>query len=135
MSEPSRRWHVAALSAGVAAVSLVLLLVLIAPTELGVPPQAVSPLPSVSAGPPYFQSGTTSPLGVNVKLVSECVNGSRIDPPYYLVFEGNGQVMAVPFDASTARSVQFRADDEASGAFTVSCATSSIRVPRVNRAR
>jgi hypothetical protein len=148
--EPSRRGHVALLSAAVAAVSLVMLFALIVPPELGVAPQAASPLPIDSAAPVmtivsgpslvlpwerYSQSGTTAPSGVNVKVVSECADGSRIDAPYYLVFEGNGQVIAVPLDASTARSPQFTPVDRGSGWLTVSCATSTIRVPRIDRRR
>ena len=150
-SEPARRWHVVVLSGAVAIASLALLFSLVAPPEFGMNRQAASPAPSASAGPamtivtgptmffpagpPYFQSGTTSPSGVNVKLVSECADGTQIHPPYYLVFEGNGQVMTVPVDASKPPSPQFISVDRGSGWLTVSCATSTIRVPRMDRRR
>jgi hypothetical protein len=134
-SEPTRRRHVVVLSGAVAIASLVLLFSWVAPPEFGSDRQAASPAPSASAGPamtivtgptiffpagpPSFQSGTTSPSGVNVKLVSECADGTQISPPYYLVFEGNGQVMVY----------------RGSGWLTVSCATSTIRVPRMDRRR
>lgn len=146
--EPARRAHVTALSAATAAVAVVLLVALVVPpTPVSVMPEgAPLPSPSASAGPgrtivsgptmflrsspPSFQSGATSPLGVNVKLVSECTDGSRIDAPYYLVFEGDGQVMAVPLEAGTTRSVPV---DGGTGRLTVSCAASRDRVPRIDR--
>ena len=151
-TEPARRWHVVALSGAGAIVSLVLLLSLITPAAPGTLPQAASPAPSadaspaattivtgptmfISTGPPYFVSRTILPPGVNVKLVSECADGTKINPPYYLVFEGNGQVIAVPLDARTAASPQIASVDRGSGWLTVSCATSTFRVPRSDRRR
>ena len=72
---------------------------------------------------------------MNVKLVSECADGTKINPPYYLVFEGNGQVMAVPLDPRTAASPQFTSVDRGSDWLIVSCATSTYRVPRIDRRR
>lgn len=151
-SEPARRGHVIALSAATAAISLVLLVALVVPLErVSVSPQATSLAPSASAGPmmtivsgstipsgsalPPFRSGTISPLGVNTKVVMYCADGSRMDPPYYLVFEGNGNVMTVPLEASTTRSVPVASVDRGSGWLTVSCATSDARVPRIDRRR
>jgi hypothetical protein len=131
-SEPTRRPHVVVLSGGVAIASLVLLLALVVPAPAD--PIVTGPTMFFQAGPPYFRSGTTSPSDVNVKLVSECADGTQINPRY-LVFEGNGQVMAVPLDASTARSPQFTPVDRGSGWLTVPCATSTIRVPRIDRRR
>jgi hypothetical protein len=149
--EPTRHWHVVVLSGAVAIASLVLLFSWIAPPDLGMTRQAALPGPSASAGPAMtivtrqpmilqsgpldFRSGTTSPSGVNVKLVSECVDGTQINPPYYLVFEGNGQVMTVPVDVSKPPSPQFISVDRGSGWLTVSCATSTTRVPRMDRRR
>ena len=149
--EPTRHWHVVVLSGAVAVASLVLLFSWVAPPEFGMNRQAASPAPSASAGPAMtivtrqpmilqsgpldFRSGTTSPSGVNVKLVSGCADGTQINRPYYLVFEGNGQVMTVPLDASPAPSPQFISVDRGSGWLTVSCATSTTRVPRMDRRR
>ncbi len=149
-TEPARHWQIAVLSGGVAVASLVLLLSLIVPAQLGTLPQAASPAPSagpsmtivtgptmflIPTGPPYFASPTTLPPGVNVKLVSECADGTKINPPYYLVFEGNGRVMAVPLDPRMAASPQVASVDRGSGWLTVSCATSTFRVPRSDRRR
>ena len=133
-SEPPRRWYVVVLSGAVAIASLVLLFSWVAPPELGMTGPAASPAPSVSGGQamrivtgptiffpaaPNFRSGTTSPSDVNVKIVSECADGTQTNPPYYLVFEGNGQVVV----------------DRGSGWLTVLCATSTLRVPRMDRRR
>ena len=150
-SEPPRRRHVVVLSGAVAIASLVLLFSWIAPPDVGLTRQAASPAPSANAGPAMtivtgptmilqsgpldFRSGTTSPAGVNVKLVSGCADGAQINRPYYLVFEGNGQVMTVPLDASPPPSPQFISVDRGSGWLTVSCATSRILVPRIDRRR
>jgi hypothetical protein len=113
------------LSAAVAAVSLVLLLALLVPAQRGLAPQAASPLPSARIGPLTILSGpTAAELGVNVKLVSGCADGIRIVPPYYLVFEGNGRVMAVPLDGGASGETNFvaRAPDVYIGSgLTVSC--------------
>jgi hypothetical protein len=92
-AEPTRRRHVRALSAAVAAVSLVMLFMLVVPPDLGPAPQAASPLPSATAAPVmtivsglttllqsgtwYRQSGMPADADVNVKLMSECSNGLR----------------------------------------------------------
>lgn len=140
-SEPTRRRHVVVLSGAVATVSLVLLFSLVAPPELLMTRQAASP--ASSAGPAmmivtgstmFFRSGTYSPSDVNVKLMSECADGTQTNLRY-LVFEGNGHVMSVPLDASKAPSPQFISVDRGSGWLTVSCATSTIRVPRLDRRR
>ena len=95
--------------------------------------QAASPAPIASAGPRmtivtgptmFFRSGTNSPTDVNVKLVSECADGTQINPRY-LVFEGTGDVMTVPFTPV----------ERGWGWLTVSCATPTIRVPRIDRGR
>jgi hypothetical protein len=142
-SEPPRRRQVVVLSGVVAIASLVLLFSLVAPRDLGMTRQAASPAASANPGPAmtivtgstmFFRSGTYSPSDVNVKLVSECADGTQTNPRY-LVFEGNGQVMSVPLDASKAPSPQFISVDRGSGWLTVSCATSTTRVPRMDRAR
>lgn len=149
-SEPARRRHVLVLSGAVAIASLVLLFSWLTPSELVMTRQADSPAPSATAGsvtwivtgptlfvaaPPQFQSGTSSPSGVNVKVVSECADGTKINQPYYLVFEGNGQVMTVPLDVSKATSPRFISVERTSGWLTVSCATSTTRIPRMDRRR
>ena len=149
-SEPTRHRHVVVLSGAVAIASLVLLFTWIAP-DLGTTRQVASPASSagpgpvmtivtrqpmiVQSGPLDFRSSVTSPTGVNVKVVSGCADGTQIDRPYYLVFEGNGQVMTVALDASPAPARQFISVDRAAGWLTVSCATSTTQVPRLDRRR
>ena len=157
-SEPTRRRHVVVLSGAVATASLVLLFSLVAPSEFPVTRLAASPATSATAGSAmwtvtgptmFLQTGPSvwAPPGVNVKLVSECADGAQINSPYYLVFEGNGQVMTVPLDARTASSPLLAPSplvisvDRASRTWaelvplTVSCATSTTRVPRMDRRR
>jgi hypothetical protein len=150
-SEPTRRRHVVVLSGAVAIASLALLFSWVAPPELVMTRQAASPAPIASAGPVMtivtrqpmilqsapldFRSSTTLPTGVNVKLVSGCADGAQINRPYYLVFEGNGQVMTVPLDASPPPSPQFISVDRGSGWLTVSCTTPTARLPRIDRRR
>jgi len=140
-SEPTRRRHVVVLSGAAAIASLVLLFSWVAPPELLMTRQAASP--ASSAGPAmmivtgstmFFRSGTYSPSDVNVKLMSECADGTQTNLRY-LVFEGNGHVMSVPLDASKAPSPQFISVDRGSGWLTVSCATPTTRVPRMDRRR
>ena len=156
-SEPTRRRHVVVLSGAVAVASLLLLFSWVAPTALVMNRQATSPAPSATAGSAmwivtgptmFLQTGPSvwAPPAVNVKLMSECSDGAQINP-YYLVFEGNGQVMTVPLDARTAPSPLLTPSpllisvDRASRTWaelvslSVSCATSTTRVPRIDRGR
>jgi hypothetical protein len=134
--EPTRRGHMLVLSAATAAISLILLVAIVAPpATVSVVPQRASLSASPGPGPAMPIVWGNPPLGVNVKVVSECADGRPIDRPYYLVFEGNGQVMAVPLDTRTTQVVPFTPLDRGASRLTASCATSRDRVPRIDRGR
>jgi hypothetical protein len=87
-SEPSRRRHVAVLSASVAAVSLVLLYLLLVPApRMDTPPLAASPAPSptdatvvtFAPGPAWVRSGQVSDIGV--VTMTPCVIALGSNPP------------------------------------------------------
>jgi len=157
-SEPMRHRHVVVLSGAVATASLVLLFSMVAPPEFVMTREAASPAPSATAGSSmwtvtgprmFLQTGPSvwAPPGVNVRsVVSVCAEGAQINPPYYLVFEGDGQVMTVPLEARTAPSPLTPSPllisvDQASRTWadlvsvTASCATPTTRVPRMDRRR
>lgn len=140
--EPSRRRHVAVLSAATAAVSVVLLVALVVPpSSLDATVLTASPAPSASAGAVvtivsgptmFFQLGTS--LRVYLPRISECVDEAQADSPY--VSEGNGQVIAAYSSGRTGRSVPTAPDVYVgTGWLTVSCATSNVSVPRSDRER
>jgi len=145
--EPTRRRHVAALSAAIATVSLVLLVALVVPTSrVATPPPAASPAAGVSAGPTVRTTIVSNPItgmrfdagpevrmtivsnaisGMRVDLThtSVCADGTRLIPPYDLAFEGvTGRVFAVGPNLSHSLPVAFRFDAR-TGWMTVSCAT------------
>jgi hypothetical protein len=93
--EPTRRWHVVALSAVTAALSLVLLMTLFMPARLESPPRAASPEASASPGPRMIISSRAPITHARVDLsrATVCADGTRLNPPYFLsVDEGTGRV-------------------------------------------
>jgi hypothetical protein len=152
--EPTRRPHVFALSAAVAAVTLALLVVLLVPpSRHAAAPQAASAAPSASSGPvmtivsgptvsfvsgsPYAQAGPL-PLGRVDERSVRCVGGVS-NPPYIVVFDGNGQVVAAYSSGRSERSVPTLPDayvgSVGTGWLTVPCATSDLPALRIDRAR
>ena len=131
-SEPARGRHVVVLSGAVAIASLVLLLTLVVPAPVGTLPQAASTAPSARAGPlTTFVSNSASQLRVDLTLVSWCADGTRLTPPFYLVFEaGTGRVSAIGFDGRTGDSVPVAfVRDSRTSPLTVRCVTSGNVVP------
>lgn len=110
--EPSRRTHVAVLSASVAAVSLVLLYLLLVPApRMDTPPLAVSPAPSATngtvvtfaSGPPWFRSGQVSQIR-EVVTMTPCFIALGSNPPAQIMaFDRNGQPMATYTSGTTER--------------------------------
>jgi len=144
--EPTRRGHVVALSAAIAAVSLVLLVALVVPPSIpSTSPQA--PAPSASGGPVmtiasgptmFLLSNTPSQLRVDLTREILCADRARLNPPYHLAFDlRTGAIVAGRFDDDeTRRPVSVTlVFDGGSGWLTVSCATSNVFAPRIDRAR
>ena len=130
VSEPTRRRHVVVLSAATAAVSLVLLIALIAPpTRFGDPTQAASPSPNPRAS--FVMTVVSNPLRnlpLDLTRSSVCPDGSRLAPPYFLTVEaGTGRILAGVFDGG--RRVPHLVTlnlDAGTGKVTVTCATNQV---------
>lgn len=125
-TEPSRRRHVALLSAAVAAFSLVLLVVLIGPP--GIPsdvPYAASP--SRGAAPVTtvtFSSNPISRMRLDLTHEAACSDGTRLIPPYYISIDADtGRMSAARVDG-TDRAVGITlVFNPETGWINVSCAT------------
>lgn len=156
-TEPSRRWHVAVLSAATAVVSLVLYYVLVAPPIFdGAPPQAASPSPSPSfvmtvaskprINPPpdmlhsrICADGTTwAPLQVGSwpEAVGEVAFApGREDRAREAVGANSQPLLIVLYDRTGSRPIAFVREERGTGRLVVTCATPDSFVPRINRAR
>jgi hypothetical protein len=133
--EPSRRRHVFALSGAVAAVSLVLLVALVLPPELGVAPQVASPAASVGAaraitivsGPTmFFPSGAPfEPPPVDERRVRECAAEPGSGASYTLVYDRDGSRVIAAFSMGRAGESPPTAPYAYGGTgwLTASCAT------------
>jgi hypothetical protein len=104
-SEPNRRWHVAVLSAVIASLSLVVLALLVVPSaRLGTAPAAASPSPSAGARrlTTMFAANPLVQLRVDLTHASQCPDGSRLTPPYYLAVDGEtGRISAGRSDGTS----------------------------------
>ena len=98
-SEPSRRTHVAALSAAVAAVSLVLLVALLGPApRTDTPPLAAAPVPSptddrvitFAAGPAWIRSDQVSQVRDFVTM-RVCVTAVASNPAVHHLVVDRGE--------------------------------------------
>lgn len=150
--EPARGRHVLVLSGAVAAVSLALFVALILPpSHEDTPPLAASPTPSASSGPvmtivsgptvffgsgsPYFQSGPLPTTRVDERIV-RCVAGSGSNPPYLLVFDRSGRLIAAYSDGRGEQSVPTLPETYlGSGWLAVPCIASEVPAQRIDRAR
>jgi hypothetical protein len=129
--EPSRRGHVALLSAAVAAVSLFMLFALVAPPDLGPAPQAASPVPS-SAGPAMtIVTGPTLFVPSDRGWIPYVPRIGLCTDPYIVIYDRMGQQVIGVFSMErSARSVPTLPDtDIARSPLVVSCATSYISAP------
>jgi hypothetical protein len=136
-TEPSRRWHVTVLSAAVAAVSLVLLLVLIAPpTPVGAPPVAASPLPDQRAsGETTFLSNPRRSLPVELTRSTTCPDAAVWAPYPLAVDPGSEPLFLALYDRTGRSPIAFVQQERGTGRFVLTCATPDSVVPRLNRAR
>jgi hypothetical protein len=136
-SEPSRRWHVTVLSAAVAAVSLVLLLVLVAPpTPVGEPPVAASPLPDQRAsGETTFVSNPLGSLPVELTPSPTCPDAAMSAPYPLTLAPGSEPLFVVVYDRTGRAPIAFMQQERGTGRLVLTCATPDSVVPRLNRAR
>jgi hypothetical protein len=138
-SEPTRCVHVAVMSAATAAVALVLLLALVVPPSRSAAPlQAASPASSASStftttfasSNPLVLSNPAARLPVDLSRTTLCADGTRLMPPYFLVFDATSkQIFAGPFDDGPRLPVPVTLDlDAGTGKVTVRCTTSLPQV-------
>jgi hypothetical protein len=140
--EPSRRGHVATVSASVAAAALVLLYALLAPAPpTGAPPVPAAPLPDPArmtvfsaSGPTWIQGG---PFEESLRdaLSTMCAAGVGSSPPVHLLIDGSGRVVAAYTGGTTGRFIPLPQVYVGSGWLTVPCDTADVFAPRLNRAR
>jgi hypothetical protein len=137
-SEPSRRTHVAVLSAATALFAIVLFYVLVAPpTFVGAPPQAASPSPSQSI---VMTVASNSFINLPVDLTRSvmCADGTRWgNPPLQLAVDATGGrvVSFVVYDRTGSRPIAFVQEERGTGRLIVTCAQPDGVAPRINRAR
>ena len=150
-TEPSRRTHVAVLSAVTAAVALVLFLALVTPpTPVATPQLAASPAPSPTdarvlifapdsplvwfpGGSGEVRLGTPSS---DVWTSMVCVTAVEPNPTLHLmVVDRTGQPIAAYTGGTTGRFIALPQTYVGSGWRTVPCPPSDVFAPRINRAR
>lgn len=146
-TDPSRRTHVAALSASAAAVSLVLLIALFVPAPRSdVQQVAASAAPSAARMTVTFASDSAGwAVGSgrvtydealrNNETSTHCAAGIGSSPPIYLVFDRDGRPIAAYTSGKTGRFIPLPEAYVRSGWLTVPCDTSDVFAPRLNRAR
>lgn len=143
-SEPSRRTHVAVLSASVAAVSLVLLYVLLVPAPLTDTRHiAASPAPSLThgsvvtfaTGQAWVRSGEVSQIR-EVVTSTPCFVAFGSNPPTQLiVVDRNGQPMATYTSRTIEPLTSPRPESWGEIFFTLPCDRPDASAPRIDRAR
>jgi hypothetical protein len=146
-SEPSRRRHVAMLSAAAAAVSLVLLMALVAPTPRMDRPIAASaarstgdsPYVSSPSDPMWLASDRGGPFEESMRddgTWTECAAGIGSSPAVTLVFDREGRRLVAAYTTGpTGRFIALPKAYVDSGWVTVPCDASDVFAPRINRAR
>ena len=143
-SEPSRRRHVATVSASVAAAALVLLYALLVPASpAGRVPPATAPEPSpadrtvvtFAGGPEWIRGGPFEESLRDAMTSTLCAAGVGSSPPVHLVLDGSGRVVAAYTSGATGRFIPLPRAYVSSGWLTVPCDTSDVFAPRLNRAR
>ena len=141
--EPSRRRHVATVSASVAAAALVLLYALVVPAPpTGAPPLAATPAPSPASimvwsasDPTWIRGGPFEESLRDAVTSTVCAAGVGSSPPVHLVIDASGRVVAAYTSGPTGRFIPLPRVYVGSGWLTVPCDTSDVFAPRLNRAR
>jgi hypothetical protein len=141
-TEPSRRRHVATVSASVAAAALLLLYALLAPVPRTPTPLAAAPAPSPAGVTVWSASDMTSIRGGpfeeslrDVVTSTVCAAGIGSSPPVHLLIDAGGRVVAAYTSGTTGRFIPLPRVYVGSGWLTVPCDTSDVFAPRLNRAR
>jgi hypothetical protein len=139
-SEPTRRWHVVALSAATAAIALVLLFV--PAPHIGPIGSAARADPSpASMGEVAFASATGiqgGPFDESLRdavTSTVCAAGIGSSPPVHLVLDGTGRAVAAYTTGTTGRFIPLPRVYVGSGWLTVPCDTTDVFAPRINRGR
>jgi hypothetical protein len=143
-TEPSRRRHVAVLSASVAAVSLVLLYVFLVPAPLMDTRQLAAssaPRPTngsvvvFASGQSWLRSGQVSQIR-GVLTMTPCFIAPVSNPPAQIrVFDRNGQPMAAYTSRTTEPLTSPRPEYWGELSFTLPCDKRDASAPRIDRAR
>ena len=141
-TEPSRRTHVAVLSAAVAAISLVLLMTLVVPSpQIDTPPLAASAAPSPARVTVVSASDSTAGVvsydqALRNDLTSRlCAKGTGSSPSVILVLDREGRPIAAYTSGETGRFIPLPQAYVGSGWLSVPCDASDVFAPRLNRAR
>lgn len=133
-TEPSRRWHVAALSAATAVVSLVLFYVLVAPPTFDAPPQATSPSPTRS----FAMTVVSSPrvyLPTEMVQFGMCTDRTTWAPLQLAVDPRSSPLLTVVYDRTGSRPIAFVREERGTGRLVLTCMSPESFTPRINRAR
>jgi hypothetical protein len=132
-SEPSRRTHVAVLSAAVAAASLVLLLMLVAPpTPSLAPPQAASP----SASPSFVMTVASNSLQrLPIPPPSGMCDGRSSGEIQLGVIATGGSLSTVVYDRTGHFPIAFVQEERGTGRLILRCTSPDSLMPRIDRAR
>jgi hypothetical protein len=137
-SEPSRRTHVAVLSAATAVFAIVLFYVLVAPPIFdGAPPQAASPSPNQRTVMTVASNSFIN-LPVDLTRSGMCADGTSWgETRFQLAVDANGGRALTPvlYDRTGSRPVAFVQEERGTGRLIVTCAPPESVVPRINRAR
>ncbi len=142
-TEPSRRRHVATVSASVAAAALLLLYAILVPApRTGTPPLAAAPAPSAASmqmwsasDPTWIRGGPFEESLRDAETRTECAAGIGSSPPVHLVFDSSGRLVAAYTGGITGRFIPLPQAYIGSGWLTVPCDTSDVFAPRLNRVR
>jgi hypothetical protein len=142
-SEPSRRRHVATVSAAVAAAALLLLYALLVPAPPTGTPSAASAAPSPATMTVFFASDSMTwipggPFDESLRdtvTSTVCAAGIGSSPPVHLVIDGSGRAVAAYTSGTTGRFIPLPRAYLGSGWLSVPCDTSDVFAPRLNRAR
>lgn len=135
-TEPSRRTHLAVLSAATAVFAIVLFYVLVAPPIfVDAPPQAASPSPSRTFVMTVASNSFIN-LPVDLARPGMCADGTSWGELQLAVGATGGRALtSVVYDRTGSRPLYFVQEERGTRRLIVTCATPDSFAPRINRAR